>query len=230
MKRKYILTTTLALSLISSFTYADDREFIEAVCERVACDRAVDVYAFSGMSIRTVFYGPTEGDSKWQKDNNYSRNVHSCEVVVTKYDRTLWRYDTILEPHGGIVALSKATVSPKEQMLVFYVSGNHSNKLILVSQDGTIEEIPGTGRFTWEDDERYIFTTLSSETPEGFMIYDVLKRKVAFRTDKYILDWKMLDDGRYECKEQLWEKETETYGYHILTTYNGAMELSQHEK
>ena len=214
MKKTTFLTILLVGLFINTTLYATT--FLDEVCEKQRCSSTSDEYKIGNISISTEFYGPVDNE----KDKYYSNYIHRACIKVKQENKILWEYNEILEANGGEVGLSEGVFTPDKMKIIFHVMGNYSNKLLIVSVDGSVDMIDGSNNYTLEDDGKLLFTSLIEDTPVGFQIYDFENKKVVFKTDKFITQWSNKSNGVYDLQEQEWEEGT-FKNYLLTITANG---------
>lgn len=154
-------------------------------------------------------------------------------LCVKKNKNIIWKYEKDIDPSGisnfGIKYLGK---SPKNNVITFVISGNYSHKLILIFKDGKIEILNASNNIDWVNYGDYIFANIVEDTPVGFMVYDLQKRKVILKTDKLITEWKKIKDKKYLLIEEpflLSSKEDKKKNKYILDLNNEKAKLIKHK-
>jgi hypothetical protein len=165
-------------------------------CNPNECKTTEKRVFFSGLEIKT---------SLKEVNPDYIKKVgvsHFASIDILKNHKIIWKYKNILDPSGNPnVGISSPSISPNKKAMAITIIGNYLYEIVLILSDHYIEKFNG-GYFTWEQKGKYIFSTIDEDTPTGFLIYSLDKKKIVFKTNKLITDWRMHGDGRYLLAEK----------------------------
>jgi hypothetical protein len=166
------------------------------VCNQEECKTTEKVFSFHGLEIKTSF---TKVYPEHIKKLGIS---HFASIKVLKDHDVLWEYKEDLDPSGDPnVGISLPPISPDKKVMAITVIGNYTCKIILIFSDHHIDTFNGGHFIRWEKNGGYIFTPIDEDTPMGFIIYDLHKRKIIFKTDKLIIDWEACGNEEYILTE-----------------------------
>jgi hypothetical protein len=165
-------------------------------CNKDECRTTEKRYFFHRLEIKTILK---------EVYPDYIKKVgvsHFASIDILKNHEVIWRYKNILDPLGDRnVGISSPSVSPNKKAMAITIIGNYLYEIFLIFSDHYIDKFNG-GRFTWERNGTYLFSTINEEIPTGFLIYSLDKKKIVFKTNKLITDWHMGGEGRYLLAER----------------------------
>jgi len=165
-------------------------------CNPNECKTTEKRVFFSGLEIKT---------SLKEVNPDYIKKVgvsHFASIDILKNHEIIWIYKNVLDPSGDPnVGISSPSISPNKKAMAFTIIGNYLYEIVLIFSDHYIDKFHG-GYFTWEHNGNYLFSTINEDTPTGFLIYSLDKKKIVFKTNKLITDWRECGDGRYLLAEK----------------------------
>ena len=165
-------------------------------CNNDECRTTEKRFFFHGLEIKT---------SLKEVYPDYIKKVgvsHFASIDIFKNHEVIWRYKNVLDPSGDPnVGISSPSISPNKRAMALTIIGNYLYEIVLISSDHYIEKFKG-GYFTWEQNGKYLFSTIDEDTPTGFLIYSLDKKKIVFKTNKLITDWRMCGGERYLITEE----------------------------
>lgn len=182
-----ILTFGLSATCINAIELKNDI----LVCSKEECKTIEKNYSFKKLDIRTSF---KEIYPDYIDKVNFAYYV---SIIIYKNNSVLWQYNEGLDAYGDMnVGISQVSISPNEYAMAISVVGNYLYKIILIDTYHNVKII-NAGPFKWEQKSKYLFSTITEDTPVGFLIYDLYQKKTIFKTDKLIIDWKLVDNAKY---------------------------------
>jgi hypothetical protein len=165
-------------------------------CNPNECKTTEKRFFFSGLEIRTILK---------EVNPDYIKKVgvsYFASINILKNHKVIWKYKNVLDPLGNPnVGISSPSISPNKKAMAITTIGNYQYELVLILSNHYIEKF-NAGYFTWEQNGKYLFSTIDEDTPTGFLIYSLDKKKIIFKTNKLITDWRMRGDGRYLLEEK----------------------------